>query len=147
MDSQPARPPCVLVVDDNRDTTDSVCHMLSLWGYRPLAACDAAAALAMAVAERPDVALLDIGLPGLNGWELARRLRAEPDLEGIVLLAVTGYGQAVDRDKSLAAGFDNHLLKPVEPELLQQLLATLCANKGQPGPSPSLPPLPRGRTR
>jgi CheY-like chemotaxis protein len=131
MDPQPARPLCVLAVDDHRDTTDSVCQMLTLWGHRPLAAYDAATALATAVAERPDVALLDIGLPGMDGWELARRLRAVPGLEGIRLLAVTGYGQAVDRERSFAAGFDHHLLKPVEPKLLHRLLAAFCANGGR----------------
>jgi two-component system CheB/CheR fusion protein len=135
MDLQPTRPLRVLAVDDHRDTTDSVCQMLTLWGHRPLAAYDSATALVTAVAERPDVALLDIGLPGMDGWELARRLRAEPTLEGILLVAVTGYGQAVDRERSLAAGFDHHLLKPVEPELLSRLLAAFCANGNRLEPS------------
>ncbi len=128
MDPQPACPLCILAVDDHRDTTDSLHQLLGLWGHRPLAAYDAATALAMALAEKPDIVLLDIGLPGLNGWELARRLRGEPTLEGIVLIAVTGYGQQADLERSRAAGIDHHLLKPVEPDLLQRLLAALAGS-------------------
>jgi CheY-like chemotaxis protein len=83
-------------------------------------------AWATALAEKPDVVLLDLGLPGVDGWELARRLRKAPGLEGIILLAVTGYGQAMDREQSLAAGIDHHLVKPVEPEWLRRLLAAFC---------------------
>ncbi len=128
MDPQPARLLCILAVDDHRDTTDSLHQLLTLWGHRPLAAYDAATALETALAEKPDVVLLDIGLPGLNGWELARRLRGEPTLEGIVLIAVTGYGQRADLERSRAAGIDHHLLKPVEPDLLQRLLAAIAGS-------------------
>jgi two-component system, chemotaxis family, CheB/CheR fusion protein len=128
MDPQPARPLRVLAVDDHRDTTDSASQMLTLWGHRPLVAHDAAAAWEMILAEQPDVVLLDIGLPGLNGWELAHRLRAEPLLSGLVLIAVTGYGQAPDLEKSRAAGIDHHLLKPVDPDLLREMLAAIAGS-------------------
>jgi CheY-like chemotaxis protein len=114
---------CVLAVDDHRDTADSLGQLLTLWGHRPLVAYAAASALATALDERPDVVLIDLGLPGVDGWELARRLRAEPSLEGILLVAVTGYGMEADRARSDAAGIDMHLLKPVDPDVLQRLLA------------------------
>ncbi len=125
---------CVLAVDDDHDTAFCCCRLLAAWGHRPLAAYDGAAAWAVALAEKPDVVLLDIGLPDVEGWELARRLRGEPTLEGIFLIAVTGYGQRADLERSRAAGIDHHLLKPVEPDLLQRLLAavalTLPAGQG-----------------
>jgi two-component system CheB/CheR fusion protein len=115
-------PLCVLVVDDGPQTAETWCLLLSQWGHRPLAAYDAAAALAVARAEMPDVALLDIGLPGMGGWELARRLRAEPALAGTQLIAVTGRHTEADREKSAAAGIRWHLVKPVEPDFLRRLL-------------------------
>jgi CheY-like chemotaxis protein len=120
----------VLVVDDDHDTAFCCCHLLARWGHRPLAAYDAAAAWAAALAVKPDVVLLDIGLPGMNGWALCRRLRNEPCLEDSVLFAVTGCGMDADREKCYAAGFDHHLLKPVEPERLRRLLAALSALPG-----------------
>jgi CheY-like chemotaxis protein len=113
----------VLAVDDNKDAAYTFCLMLSAWGHRPLMAHDADAAWQAALSERPDVVLLDLGLPGVDGWELARRLRAHPDLKDVVLLAVTGHGGPADRARSHEVGIDQHLLKPVEPELLQKLLA------------------------
>ncbi len=107
---------CVLAVDDNRDAADSLCVLLSLWGHRPLVAYDGATALALASRERPDIILLDMRLPDIGGWELARLLRAESGLEGVAIVAVTGFGQERDIQKSLAAGIDRHLLKPVEPD-------------------------------
>jgi CheY-like chemotaxis protein len=118
-----AGPLSVLVVDDNADAADSLSLLVSLWGHRPLVAYDADTALALAAGERPDVILLDLGLPGTDGWQLARRLRSLPGLADVGLVAVTGYGRVVDREKSAAAGLDRHLLKPVEPSLLEQLLA------------------------
>jgi CheY-like chemotaxis protein len=127
--SHPAGPLCVLAVDDNRDAADSLGLMLALWGHRPLVAYDPAAALSLALHERPDVVLLDLGLRGMDGWQLARRLRAEPGLGGISIIAVTGYGRPADGEKSREAGID-HLLKPVEPDLLQRLLAAHGAGRG-----------------
>src|SRR6185437_4693187 len=76
---------------------------------------------------RPDVALVDIGLPGMDGYELAKRLRAVPELSGVRLIALTGYGQADDRDRAIAAGFDDHLVKPVDLQALERALAGLSA--------------------
>jgi CheY-like chemotaxis protein len=118
-----AGPLSVLVVDDNADAADSLSLLVSLWGHRPLVAYDADTALTLAAGERPDVILLDLGLPGTDGWQLAGRLRSLPGLGGVGLVAVTGYGRECDRGKSAAAGLDRHLLKPVEPTLLEQLLA------------------------
>jgi DNA-binding response OmpR family regulator len=125
----------VLVVDDNHDAAHSLCLLVSAWGHLALMAYDATAAWATAVAERPDVVLLDLGLPGVDGWELARRLRADPALRGAVLIAVTGHGREADRVRSAAAGIDQHLLKPVEPELLRKLLEAYELRKNGAGPA------------
>jgi PAS domain S-box-containing protein len=113
----------VLVVDDNADAADSLSRVLTLAGYQTKVAYAAAEALAIAAREHPDVVLLDIGLPDLSGHELARRLRAEPWGAGMQLIAITGWGQEDDRRKSREAGFDEHLTKPVDPELLIGLIA------------------------
>jgi two-component system CheB/CheR fusion protein len=84
---------------------------------------DGLAALEAARSFRPEVGLLDIGLPGLDGYRLAQRLRQEPGLEGVLLVALTGYGQEEDRRRALAVGFDDHLTKPVRYDTLQRLLA------------------------
>jgi CheY-like chemotaxis protein len=114
--------PRVLVVDDDTDTADSLVVLLSLWGCRAAAAYDGRAATGAALADRPDVVVLDLGLPGLDGYEVARRLRVAPGLEKVRLIAVSGYGRDEDRARSRAAGFDHHLLKPVDPEVLRDLL-------------------------
>ena len=81
--------------------------------------------MAVADAFRPDVVLLDIGLPKLNGYEVAHRIRQQPWGQGMVLIALTGWGQETDRQRSQAAGFDHHLVKPVDPSALVHLLASL----------------------
>jgi two-component system CheB/CheR fusion protein len=126
---QPAGPLCVLAVDDNHDAADAFFQLVGAWGHRPLVAYSGATALDLALRERPDVVVLDLGMPGMDGWELARRLRAEPALNGLVLIAVTGYGQDGDRIKSDAAGINYHLLKPVDPDLLRDLLAAYACRK------------------
>jgi CheY-like chemotaxis protein len=118
--------PCalrVLVVDDYPDTTESLAVLLRLWGYEPLVAFDGPDALTTAFRTQPDVVLLDIGLPRLDGYEVARRLRAHPATQKVLLVAVTAHGQEEDRQRSRQAGFDQLLLKPVEPDQLLQLLA------------------------
>jgi PAS domain S-box-containing protein len=103
----------ILVVDDNADAAFMLKLLLEQWGHRVRVEHDALRALDSAAGQAPDVALLDIGLPGLDGNALAQRLRANPATAGVALVAVTGYGQELDRQRALAAGFDHHLVKPV----------------------------------
>jgi signal transduction histidine kinase/ActR/RegA family two-component response regulator len=117
----------ILVVDDNRDSADSLALLLRLTGHAVQVAYDGRAALEAALAGSPEVVFLDIGLPGMDGHEVARRLRAQGGMEGALLVAVSGYGQEEDRVRSLEAGFDHHLVKPVEPEAVQALLAERAA--------------------
>ena len=112
----------ILVVDDNRDAAQALRLLLEADGHDVQVANDGPSGLARAKQYRPDIALLDIGLPQMNGYELAQRMRAEPSLEGTLLVAVTGYGQMHDRARASAAGFDHHLVKPVEFGALQRLL-------------------------
>jgi CheY-like chemotaxis protein len=120
---EPAAPRRVLVVDDNRDSAESIAMLADLWGHQTRIVYDGPSALAEAQDWHPDVVLLDIGLPGIDGYEVARRLRQMPALDGVLLAAMTGYGQERDRRLSREAGFDIHLVKPVPPETLQELLA------------------------
>jgi CheY-like chemotaxis protein len=113
----------VLVVDDNRDAADSLGLLLKALGNDVQVAHDGASALDAARTYRPGVVLLDLGMPGMNGYEVARALRAQPGLEDVVLVALTGWGQKEDRLRSRAAGFDHHLIKPVDLAALQALLA------------------------
>ena len=96
--------------------------LLRLWGHEVAVAHDGPAALRAAEGQRPEVALLDITLPGMDGYELARRLRSQPGLERIALVALTGWGQEEDRRRSQEAGFAHHLTKPVDLSALQELL-------------------------
>jgi signal transduction histidine kinase len=113
----------VLVVDDNEDLAEGFALLLRTWGYVVDVARDGPSALTAALERPPALVLLDIGLPGLDGYEVAQRLRARPGLEQARLVALTGYGQEEDRSRARAAGFDYHLTKPVEPDDLRQLLA------------------------
>ncbi len=124
-EKSPAPEPAVrvLLVDDNADAADSLAMLLRLWGHEVAVAHDGPTALRTAEALDPQVALLDIGLPGMDGYALARRLRAQPGLGPIVLAALTGWGQEDDRRRSQEAGFDHHLLKPVDLSDLRELLA------------------------
>jgi len=113
----------VLVVDDNVDAATSLSYVLTLAGYHVSVAHDGNGALALAEQLHPQVVLLDIGLPGVSGHEVARRLRGELWAKDLRLIAVTGWGQEDDRTKSLEAGFDEHLTKPIDPEILLQRIA------------------------
>jgi CheY-like chemotaxis protein len=113
----------VLVVDDNRDAAESVALLLRLWGHATVVAYDGPGALELAGRAAFDAALLDLGLPGMTGHEVGRRLRASPGNERLLLIAMTGYGQEEDQRRSHAAGFDHHLVKPVDPATLEGLLA------------------------
>jgi CheY-like chemotaxis protein len=104
----------ILVVDDNRDAAQLLADSLQSLGHTVLVAHDGPSALAMAATFRPDVALLDIGLPVMDGFELGQRLRTDLALTELVLMAVTGYGQEADRQRTIAAGFQGHLVKPVD---------------------------------
>lgn len=110
----------ILVVDDNVDSAETMAEILKLWGHEVETAHDGPAALEAARAHRPDAVLLDLGLPAMDGYETARRLRQEG--LGTLLVAVTGFGAAEDRRRTAEAGFDNHLTKPVSPEALRRVL-------------------------
>jgi PAS domain S-box-containing protein len=112
----------LLIADDNRDAADSLAWLLRLRGHEVRVAHDGPAALELAEDFRPEVAFLDIGMPGMDGYTVARRLRQLPVLEKIRLAALTGWGQAEDRRRSAEAGFDHHLVKPVELEDLERVL-------------------------
>lgn len=118
----------ILVVDDNVDAAMSLAMMLKLMGNETRTAHDGLEALDVAGAFRPDLILLDIGMPRLNGHETAKRIREQPWGQGVLLVALTGWGQEEDRRKSDEAGFDAHMVKPVEPAALEKLLADLCAD-------------------
>ena len=122
-----AQPKHVLVVDDNADAADSLSMLLLLQGHQTQVAYSAKEALARVEVFRPDVALVDIGLPEMNGYELAKKLRATSSLNGVRLVALTGYGQAEDYERSRAAGFDDHLVKPVALAKLERALAGIGA--------------------
>ena len=113
----------IMVVDDNVDAARSIAYLLEAFGHAVTVKHDAFEALETAVKARSDVFILDIGLPGMDGYELARRLRAEARLAGSTLIALTGYGQASDRDCAMDAGFDHHLVKPVTMDRLLGILA------------------------
>lgn len=115
----------ILVVDDNIDAAESLATLLLLHGHEVVTVHGASAALGAARQLRPDVALLDIGLPGMDGYELARRLREQPELDRTLLVALTGFGQPDDRRRALAAGFSQHFVKPVDPGVLLDLLTRL----------------------
>jgi signal transduction histidine kinase/ActR/RegA family two-component response regulator len=121
----PQRTARVLVVEDNPDTAESLTMLLELLGHRVRTAYDGVAALDAALANVPDVMLVDIGLPGMDGYEVARRVRRDPDLKQVVLVALTGYGREEDKQEAMAAGFDYHLVKPVNPDALHGLVARL----------------------
>jgi CheY-like chemotaxis protein len=117
----------VLVVDDNRDEVESLAMLLQLGGHETHMAHDGLEAVEAANALQPDVILLDVGLPGLNGYEVARRIREQQKAKRLVLVALTGWGQDDDRRRSKQAGFDAHLVKPVDPTTLGKLLDELGA--------------------
>ena len=121
--------PTILLIEDNDDGRDMMATMLESFGYPVLQARDGLEGVRIAGAEHPDVALVDIGLPGIDGYEVARRLRQAPDTREIRLIALTGYGLAEDQKRVLEAGFDLHLVKPVE---LAALLDRLGEPVGQP---------------
>ncbi|WP_036166257.1 response regulator [Massilia sp. 9096] len=133
IDAGPAKP-SVLLIEDNDDGREMMATMLASYGYPVLQARDGLEGVRVALAERPGVALVDIGLPGIDGYEVARRLRDDPATRALRLIALTGYGLAEDQRRVLEAGFDLHMVKPVDlPALLGQL--------AEPAPQPATPAL------
>jgi len=127
VDAAAVSPRRVLLVDDNADAAESLSAALRLDGHTVALAHDGPQALALARLFHPQLVLLDIGLPGLNGYEVARRLRAAPGGEALRLVAITGWGQDADRERARAAGFDLHLTKPVDQQRLRASLARFAA--------------------
>jgi two-component system, chemotaxis family, CheB/CheR fusion protein len=122
-----APPRRVLIVDDNEDAANSLAMILKLGGHETASVYTAVDALQRAADFRPDVVLLDIGLPGMDGYEVAQKMRELPGLRDIRLVAVTGYGRSDDRLRARDAGFDDHLTKPVEFAILERTLAGIRA--------------------
>jgi len=118
----------ILVVDDNRDGANSLAEMLTIMGNDTQTAFDGLEAVAVAEAFKPDVIVMDLGMPRMNGYEACRRIRGEPWGRNVVMVAQTGWGQEDDKRKSQDAGFDCHMVKPVDPESLEKLLATCRAD-------------------
>jgi CheY-like chemotaxis protein len=113
----------ILVVDDNETAANVLAMLLKALGNEVRTAFDGLTAIDLAEQFRPDIVLLDIGMPKLNGYETARRIRQQPWGKDMVLAALTGWGQEEDKRRTREAGFDHHFVKPVEPDVLQKLLA------------------------
>jgi CheY-like chemotaxis protein len=121
----------VLVIEDNPDAAETLGDLLAMFGHQAEIAHTGADGVDVARRRPPDVVLCDIGLPEMDGYAVARELRADPLTAPIRLVALTGYGRETDRDRAAAAGFDLHLVKPVGPEMLKLLLEGLA--EGGPG--------------
>jgi signal transduction histidine kinase/CheY-like chemotaxis protein len=120
--SQVTRRRRILIADDNRDSAETLAALLRMEGHEVTSVHDGPVALSVFGQIKPDVALLDIGMPGLTGYEVARRMRQSSAAEPLTLIAITGWGQDVDKERAFAAGFDHHLTKPVDPHRLAELL-------------------------
>jgi CheY-like chemotaxis protein len=118
----PVRGRRILIVDDNQDAAESIAQYLQLEGHEVKTVGDGTEALASAPIYAPDIVLLDIGLPGMDGYEVAVRLRGLPQTASACLIALTGYGQPADRARAREAGFDHHLTKPADPDDLLRLI-------------------------
>jgi CheY-like chemotaxis protein/two-component sensor histidine kinase len=112
----------ILVVDDNADAAGSLALLLKFSGHEVHVAHEGEAALRLAERLRPDAVLLDVGMPGMDGYEVARRLRRRPGMEELIIIAVTGYGAEADKRRAQAAGFDHHLTKPIEVASVESLI-------------------------
>jgi CheY-like chemotaxis protein len=122
----------ILVVEDNADIAEMMAMLLGRCGHRVLTAPDGVAGLAAAQAHLPEVLLIDIGLPKMDGYELARRVRADPGLQRALLVAITAYGSEQDRLRAFSAGFDAHMVKPVPFEALHKELARMVRSRTGP---------------
>ena len=122
MPASSSAPLLALVVDDSRDCAESLALLVRFWGHEAVVAYDGPAALEAARAGRPDVVLLDIAMPGMDGYQLAGRLRKIAEVEEALLVAISGHGQEADVRRCQEAGIDCHFTKPVDPEELKQVL-------------------------
>lgn len=113
----------ILVVEDNRDAAESLAVLVGVYGHEATVAEDGARGLALVRTQPFDVVLMDIGLPDMDGYAVARLLRADPAGGGLRLVALTGYDRAEDRQRAVESGFDMHIVKPIDPNLLRDLLA------------------------
>jgi CheY-like chemotaxis protein len=125
--SQPAPAPSrrILIADDDKDVADSLALLLRVFGHQVLSVYDGPDALAAALTFRPDIIFLDIGMPNMDGYEVARQFRATPEGASTFLVALTGFGRTEDSRRAEEAGFDRHILKPLEVTALKELLAQL----------------------
>jgi CheY-like chemotaxis protein len=131
-----ALPVCrVVVVDDTRAAVYTLARLLETMGQKVFTADDPVAALSLIQRERPDLVISDLAMPNMNGFELAQRLRKDPALSGLVLVALTGYGQDANRQRAKEAGFDYYLVKPVSLEALESMLVTLSTSRSAGGGS------------
>jgi CheY-like chemotaxis protein len=137
VEAMPAVGRRILIVDDSEDSAESLAMLLQLDGHETHKAYDGAAAIEAVARLRPEVVLLDIGLPGLNGYEVCSRIREEPWGKELMLVALTGWGQEEDRQRSRDAGFDAHLVKPVDHQVLLKLLASLPSGRTAESRAPS----------
>jgi CheY-like chemotaxis protein len=117
----------VAIIEDHADSRESLRVLLELYGHEVYEAADGPTGVELVLRLRPDVTLIDVGLPGLDGYEVARRLRASAGGHNLYLIAVTGYGLPADQERARQAGFDSHLVKPVRPEQMIALLRDLRA--------------------
>jgi CheY-like chemotaxis protein len=122
----------ILIADDNLDSVESLGMLLRASGYQVELAHDGSEAVETAMRMRPDVVILDIGMPRMNGYDAARRIREQEPNRSALLIAITGWGQDLDRRRSLEAGFDHHLIKPVEAEALDKLLQSFASSSRRP---------------
>jgi two-component system, chemotaxis family, CheB/CheR fusion protein len=113
----------ILIVDDLHDSANSLAILIDLWGYKTVVVYDGVSALDVASANPPDVVLLDLGLPGMDGYELARQLRRLPGMDTALLVAISGHGREAEVQRCKEAGIDCHFLKPVDLDELQKVLA------------------------
>ena len=119
----------ILVVDDNPDVVETTSMLLQTWGHRTLSAHDGASGLALVASGTPHAVLLDLGMPRIDGFEMARRIRELPGGKDVKLIAMSGWGQPADRERALAAGIDEHLVKPVDPARLRELLDRIAKTR------------------
>jgi CheY-like chemotaxis protein len=137
----PRIPAKVLIADDNREAAESLAALLRLAGYDTAVAFGGQQALEVAVEQRPAAILLDIGMPGMSGYEVARRIRLEAWGQHALLIAITGWGQESDKLQAKAAGFDAHLTKPVDPRAIERMLveflSTTMTAKSNPTQAPA----------